>query len=138
MADVSILNTTAGISGKTVTLNDVDGMITGLHTFNRGSGSAPFAVGSGAALVSNLDADKLDGVEGSAYATLTGAQTLTNKTLTTPAISQIAFPAIQSASANANTLDDYEENTSSTMRSTFFSSTFGRIVTLSTATDETC
>ena len=44
--------------------------------------------------------------------------TLTNKTLTSPTIStinltggQIAFPATQSASANANTLDDYEEGT---------------------------
>jgi len=39
------------------------------------------------------------------------AQTLTNKTLTTPSISQIAFPATQVASAGANTLDDYEEGT---------------------------
>jgi len=44
--------------------------------------------------------------------------TLTNKTLTSPTIStinltggQIAFPATQSASADANTLDDYEEGT---------------------------
>jgi hypothetical protein len=56
-------------------------------------------------------------------------QTLTNKTLTSPTIAtptmtgqatiptinltggQIAFPASQSASSNANTLDDYEEGT---------------------------
>jgi len=44
--------------------------------------------------------------------------TLTNKTLTSPTIStinltggQIAFPASQSASSDANTLDDYEEGT---------------------------
>jgi len=44
--------------------------------------------------------------------------TLTNKTLTSPTIStinltggQIAFPATQSASSDANTLDDYEEGT---------------------------
>ena len=51
-------------------------------------------------------------------------QTLTNKTLTSPSIAtptitglttltggQIAFPASQSASSGANTLDDYEEGT---------------------------
>ena len=59
----------------------------------------------------------------------TATQTLTNKTLTSPTIAtptitgqatiptinltggQITFPATQSASANANTLDDYEEGT---------------------------
>jgi hypothetical protein len=59
----------------------------------------------------------------------TDTQTLTNKTLTSPTIAtptmtgqatiptinltggQIAFPASQSASSNANTLDDYEEGT---------------------------
>jgi len=35
---------------------------------------------------SGLDADLLDGVEGSSYVTLTGTQTLTNKTLTSPTI----------------------------------------------------
>lgn len=40
----------------------------GLITFDRGSGNAPFAVASGAAKVTNLDADLLDGVEGAAYA----------------------------------------------------------------------
>jgi len=60
---------------------------------------------------------------------LTDTQTLTNKTLTSPTIAtptmtgqatiptinltggQITFPATQSASSNANTLDDYEEGT---------------------------
>ena len=59
----------------------------------------------------------------------TDTQTLTNKTLTSPTIAtptmtgqatiptinltggQIVFPASQSASSNANTLDDYEEGT---------------------------
>ena len=56
----------------------------------------------------------------------TDTQTLTNKTLTTPIVSTtmgvggatpsgsgsgITFPATQSASSNANTLDDYEEGT---------------------------
>jgi hypothetical protein len=37
--------------------------------------------------------------------------TLTNKTLTAPAIAQVVFPATQVPSAGANTLDDYEEGT---------------------------
>lgn len=46
---------------------------------------------------------------------LTGAQTLTDKTLTSPVITNptvtggVAFPATQTPSADANTLDDYEE-----------------------------
>jgi hypothetical protein len=62
----------------------------------------------------------------SAVVGLTDTQTLTNKTLTTPIVSTtmgvggatpsgsgsgITFPATQSASSNANTLDDYEEGT---------------------------
>lgn len=39
------------------------------------------------------------------------AATLANKTLTAPLISQIVFPATQVPSADANTLDDYEEGT---------------------------
>jgi hypothetical protein len=62
----------------------------------------------------------------SAVVGLTDTQTLTNKTLTTPIVSTtmgvggttpsasgagISFPATQSASSDANTLDDYEEGT---------------------------
>ena len=69
------------------------------------------------------------GGNGGTAVTLTGTQTLTNKTLTTPTLTTpvasttigvggatasasgagITFPATQSASSNANTLDDYEE-----------------------------
>jgi len=69
------------------------------------------------------------GGNGGTAVTLTGTQTLTNKTLTSPTLttpvasttigvgaatpsgsgSGITFPATQSASTNANTLDDYEE-----------------------------
>lgn len=52
------------------------------------------------------------------FAERTNTATLTNKTLTAPTISgilttagQVAFPATQNASSNANTLDDYEEGT---------------------------
>lgn len=47
--------------------------------------------------------------------TITGAKTAQNLTVTTNALNlsvgQIAFPASQNASADANTLDDYEEGT---------------------------
>lgn len=43
--------------------------ISGLWTFNRGSGQAPFAIASGSLTVTNLDADKLDGLDSSAFAT---------------------------------------------------------------------
>ena len=71
---VSVLNTTAGLSGKTLALLEGSQTFTGQKTFDVGA-SAPFVVVSGAAKVSNLDADKLDGAEGTAYhdaAQLTG------------------------------------------------------------------
>ncbi len=47
--------------------------------------------------------------------TVTGAKTLQNLTVTTNpltlTVGQLAFPAAQNASADANTLDDYEEGT---------------------------
>ena len=62
MADTVLLNTTAQLSGKTVTTAEGDYTITGAHTFDRDP-SAPFAVTSGSAVVTNLDADKLDGLD---------------------------------------------------------------------------
>lgn len=58
-------------------------------------------------------------IEGVTIATASNTLTLTNKTLTAANLGgttnlsggQIAFPATQSASAGANTLDDYEEGT---------------------------
>lgn len=49
------------------------------------TGTAPFIVAS-TTVVANLNADLLDGVDGASYVTLTGTQTLTNKTLTSPRI----------------------------------------------------
>jgi len=50
---------------------------------DQATGTAPLTVAS-TTVVTNLNADLLDGVQGAAYATLTGAETLTNKTITAP------------------------------------------------------
>jgi hypothetical protein len=66
MADIQVTNTDADLSDNTLITEENAYTITGLHTFSR-STNAPFAVVSGAAVVANLDADKLDGQEGSYY-----------------------------------------------------------------------
>ena len=66
MADIQVSNTDADLSNNTLLTEENAYTITGLHTFSR-STNAPFAVNSGAAVVANLDADKLDGQEGSYY-----------------------------------------------------------------------
>ena len=63
---ISVSNTNASLSTKTITVNENADTVTGLKTFDRDP-AAPFAVTSGSAVVTNLDADKLDGQEGSYY-----------------------------------------------------------------------
>lgn len=108
---VSIANTTANVSGQTVTLAGRDHTITGSWTFDRDP-SAPFTVSAGSAVVTNLDADKVDGYEASALAvlaeneTISGTWTMSEKLTVSKGL---AFPATQVASTGANDLDDYEE-----------------------------
>ncbi len=66
MADIQVANTDADLSNNTLLTEENAYTITGLHTFSR-STNAPFACVSGAAVVAYLDADKLDGQEGSYY-----------------------------------------------------------------------
>jgi hypothetical protein len=66
MADIQVTNTDADLSDNTLLTEENAYTITGLHTFSR-STNAPFAVNSGAAVVANLDADLLDGQQGSYY-----------------------------------------------------------------------
>ena len=63
---VSVLNTDANLSGNTIALLEVAGTATALWTFDRDP-SAPFAVTASSAVVANLDADKLDGVEAASF-----------------------------------------------------------------------
>lgn len=66
MADIAILNSSSGITGKTVVTAEGTSTVTGAVTFDRDP-SAPFLVSASSAKVSNLDADLLDGQEGSYY-----------------------------------------------------------------------
>jgi hypothetical protein len=90
MADVTVANTSGGLAGKTLTCHEVDGITTGLWTLNRGA-SPPFAVVTGAAAVSNLDADKVDGYHAADFAVvpitgaMIGAGAITVDKLTLPA-----------------------------------------------------
>lgn len=74
---VSVLNTTAALSGKTLATLEGSQTFTGQKTFDVGA-SAPFVVVAGAAKVTNLDADKLDGETGADFhnATLLDAGTV--------------------------------------------------------------
>ena len=63
---VTVNNTTASLSGKTLLKAEDTQTVTGLKTFDLGA-AAPMAVVAGAAKVTNLDADKLDGQEGAYY-----------------------------------------------------------------------
>ena len=63
---VTVLNTTASLSGKTLMKLEDSQTITGAKTFDLGA-SAPFIVISGSAKVDYLDVDKLDGETGADY-----------------------------------------------------------------------
>ena len=76
MADIQVVNTDADLSGNTLVTEENAYTITGLHTFSR-STNAPFAVNSGAAVVANLDADKLDGIEATGFVKANGTVALT-------------------------------------------------------------
>jgi hypothetical protein len=76
MADIQVTNTDADLSDNTLLTEENAYTITGLHTFSR-STNAPFAVNSGAAVVANLDADKLDGIEATGFVKANGTVALT-------------------------------------------------------------
>ncbi len=76
MADIQVANTDADLSNNTLLTEENAYTITGLHTFSR-STNAPFACVSGAAVVANLDADKLDGIEATGFVKANGTVALT-------------------------------------------------------------
>lgn len=72
----TVANSTSNIQGDTIITAENDETLMGLKSFDRGS-NAPFGVNSGAGLVDNLDADKLDGVHGSDYGRISVANAFT-------------------------------------------------------------
>lgn len=110
---VAVGNAAAALSGKTLLLAESDATVTGELTFDNDPGT-PFVVTPNSSKVDNLDADKLDGVEGAGYAEIGNTETIAAVWTFSakPAINAgLQFPASQAASADANTLDDYEEGT---------------------------
>lgn len=87
LAQTNVANSAADLAGKILMVADsaTGRTVTNLFTFDRGA-AVPFAVGATSLKVTNLDADKLDGIDGATFATLTGSQTLTNKSLTSPTV----------------------------------------------------
>lgn len=77
---VAVLNTDASLTGKTLMAKEVSETITGVKTFDLDP-SAPFAVSSGSAVVTNLDADSVDGAH---YASGTWTPTLVSSGGGTP------------------------------------------------------
>lgn len=122
MADdeVAVNNTTADVLNKTLVLAENDVTISAEWTFDRGS-DPPFDVGSGAGKVVNLDADKLDGFEASAFPRLATNNTFTgiNSAATQPNGSYYnsAVQSVADDTATALTFDT-EDNDVSSMHST--------------------
>lgn len=63
---VTVLNTDAGLTSKTLLVAESAQTLTAAKTFDLDP-AAPFIVTSGSAVVTNLDADKVDGVEAASF-----------------------------------------------------------------------
>ena len=103
---VTVLNTTASLSGKTLLKAEDTQTITGAKTFDLGA-SAPFVVVSGAAKVANLDADKLDGQTGVDYhdaSLLTGTVPNASFPATLPAASGVNLTALNASNLASGTV----------------------------------
>lgn len=110
---VSVLNTTASLSGKTLAKLEDSQTFTGQKTFDVGA-SAPFVVVVGAAKVTNLDSDKLDGQEGAYY---TNASNLDAGTVpdarfpaTLPAVNGSALTNLNASNVASGTLSNARLN----------------------------
>lgn len=94
MANPQVLNTNANVNGKTLMAAENAETVTGLKTFDRDP-AAPFAVSASSAVVSNLDADKVDGEHASALHSLANATNWATASLTfsnwTPTFSNVTL-----------------------------------------------
>lgn len=94
MANAPVSNTTASITNtELLTADGSPQTVSKTVTFDNGA-SPPFAVAAGAAVVPNLDADKLDGEEGSAFHNATN--------LNAGTVPDARFPATLPAVSGAN------------------------------------
>lgn len=103
---ISVANTSSGLSGKTLVTSEDTATITGLHTFDRDP-NAPFAVASGSAVVTNLDADKLDGKEASELATLAEDETVSGAWVFEKSAAGAGHAVVISNSSNSAGSDAY-------------------------------
>ena len=100
MATVTLANTTANLSGAELLKITGTHTITGAFTFDRDP-SAPFIVTSGSAVVSNLDADKVDGYQASELAVLAEAETVSGAWAFT-GVATLTSPQINTTLASAS------------------------------------
>jgi hypothetical protein len=96
---ISVLNTDAGLSATTLVNAESAQTVTGLKTFDRDP-NPPFAVSASSAVVTNLDADKLDGQEGSYY---TNASNLASGTVPAARLSAANGASLVLLHANSGT-----------------------------------
>ena len=111
---VTVLNTTASLSGKTLMKLEDSQSVTGAKTFDRGA-SAPFIVLSGSAKVDYLNADLLDSETGADYhnATLLATGTVPDARFpsTLPALNGSALTNLNATSLATGTVANARLNT---------------------------
>lgn len=101
MADIQVANAAAQLDGKLLVTAEDDQTVTGQKTFERAPNS-PFDVEVGSAVVTNLDADRLDGEQGAFY------QDAANLNAGTVPAARLADPLPAKSGENLTNLDATE------------------------------
>lgn len=102
MANVTVLNTSSNLSGATLVTRENAYTVTGLWTFDRDP-SAPFAVSASSAVVTNLDADKVDGIHAAAFPLLAAENVFTAQGVHDFAGSANSFQIVRSTTSSTGT-----------------------------------
>ncbi len=113
---ISVNNTDSDLSGKTLITGENNYTVTGLWSFNRSAG-VPFAVNSGSAKVTNLNADQVDGFDFNQDLRTTASPTFVGITLTVGTIKLPNNAPLQGEKAAIGTgeIDLIRVNTSDTV-----------------------